>query len=240
MEFNELGISDRLDWNRIRHLMKVGILAGVLVLAGDMILGWGVCDESLNGFDHYLSRYLTVSDSRIVLSSVLGLIGIPIETLSYFSIYRLIVPYSKKDAHAYRSGLLGMLGFGALTHVLCCVIVCHGKMLYQLDPENAVSVIIRSASSFLLPVTVLFLIFYLLTSVVQFRSFRKGHTPYPRWCRIFNPLSGLIIAIPLKAIGDYALTNALVTGWISIGSLFMLTGLLIMSRSAEGKDAYRE
>jgi hypothetical protein len=54
------------------------------------------------------------------------------------------------------------------------------------------------------------------------------------------PLSGLILAIPLKAIGDYALTNALVTGWISIGSLFMLTGLLIMSRSAEGKESRYE
>ena len=240
MEFNDIGLSDRLDWNRIRHLMKVGILACVLVLAGDMILGWGVCDKALSGFDHYFSRYLTVSDSRIVLSSVLGLIGIPIETLSYFSVYRLIVPYSKKDAHAYRSGLLGMLVFGALTHVLCCVIVFHGKMLYRLDPENAVSGIIRSAFSFLLPVTVLFLIFYLLTAFVQLMAFLREHTPYPRWCWIFNPLSGLIIAIPLKAIGDYALTNALATGWISIGSLFMLTGLLIMSRSAEGKESRYE
>jgi len=109
-----------------------------------------------------------------------------------------------------------------------------------LDPENAASAIIRSASSFLLPAAILFFIFYILASVVQFKSFRKGHTPYPKRCCIFNPLSGLIIAIPLKAIGDYALTNALVTGWISIGSLFMLTGLLIMSRSAEGKESRYE
>ena len=236
MEFNELGIESKPDWNRIRHLMKVGILAGILVLAGDMILGWGICDESLNGFDLYFSRYLTVSDLRIVLSAILGLIGIPLEVLSYFGIYRLIVPYSKKDAHAYRSGLLGMLTFGALTHVLCCMIVYLGKMMYRLDPENAVSVIIRSASSFLLPVTVLFLIFYILTAFVQLMAFLRGHTSYPRWCWIFNPISGLILAIPLKAIGDYALTNALATGWISIGSLFMLTGLLLMGGSAEGKE----
>jgi hypothetical protein len=240
MEFNELGIESKPDWNRIRHLMKVGIFAGIIVLAGDAILGWGICDESLNGFDLYFSRYLTVSDLRIVLSAILGLIGIPLEVLSYFGIYRLIVPYSKKDAHAYRSGLLGMLTFGALTHVLCCMIVYLGKMLYRLDPENAASAIIRSASSFLLPAAILFFIFYILASVVQFKSFRKGHTPYPKRCCIFNPLSGLIIAIPLKAIGDYALTNALVTGWISIGSLFMLTGLLIMSRSAEGKESRYE
>ena len=31
-----------LDWNRIRHLLKVGIFAALMVLAGDMLLGWGM------------------------------------------------------------------------------------------------------------------------------------------------------------------------------------------------------
>ena len=28
------------DWERIRHLYKIGIIAAILVLAGDMLLGW--------------------------------------------------------------------------------------------------------------------------------------------------------------------------------------------------------
>lgn len=28
------------DWERIRHLYKIGIIAVILVLAGDMLLGW--------------------------------------------------------------------------------------------------------------------------------------------------------------------------------------------------------
>ena len=34
----------------------------------------------------------------------------------------------------------------------------------------------------------------------------------------------------MKLIGDFGLTNALATGWISIGNLWMMGGLLLASR----------
>lgn len=39
------------------------------MLIGDMILGWGSVDESLSGMDQYFSRYLDVSNARIVWSA---------------------------------------------------------------------------------------------------------------------------------------------------------------------------
>ncbi|MBQ6960310.1 MAG: hypothetical protein IJP78_04955 [Clostridia bacterium] len=35
-----------LDWPPIRHLLKPGIFAALTVLAGDMLLDWGVHDET--------------------------------------------------------------------------------------------------------------------------------------------------------------------------------------------------
>lgn len=35
-----------IDWNRIRHLLKLGIFASLMVLTGDMLLGWGVNDPA--------------------------------------------------------------------------------------------------------------------------------------------------------------------------------------------------
>ena len=70
-----------LDWNRIRHLLKVGIFAALMVLAGDMLLGWGVSDPAVTELPAMLTRYLSVSDGRIYASALLGLIGIPIECL---------------------------------------------------------------------------------------------------------------------------------------------------------------
>ena len=37
-------IDSGLDWSRIRHLLKLGVFASLMVLAGDMLLGWGVTD----------------------------------------------------------------------------------------------------------------------------------------------------------------------------------------------------
>ena len=47
-----------------------------------------------------------------------GLVGIPIEVLSYFGVYRLMADRSSKHAHAYRAGIFGMLIFGVLVHVM--------------------------------------------------------------------------------------------------------------------------
>ena len=63
------------DWPRIRHLLKLGILASLMVLTGDMLLGWGVSDPSVTELAAMFTRYLSVSDGRIFASALLGLIG---------------------------------------------------------------------------------------------------------------------------------------------------------------------
>ena len=42
--YNDIGIDNKPDWTRIRKLMIIGLLAGFMVLAGDMLLGWGMHD----------------------------------------------------------------------------------------------------------------------------------------------------------------------------------------------------
>lgn len=76
-----------LDWPRIRHLLKLGIFAALMVLIGDMLLGWSVHDASKTGMEGFLSMYLHLPDSTIFWSAFLGLIGIPLEALCYFAVY---------------------------------------------------------------------------------------------------------------------------------------------------------
>lgn len=77
--YNDIGISSELDWKRIRKLFVIGLCAGIMVLIGDVLLGWGVMDESLTGLEYSLSSYLQLSDTRIFWSAMLGFIGIPLE-----------------------------------------------------------------------------------------------------------------------------------------------------------------
>ena len=232
---------DALDWPRIEHLLKLGICAACMVLVADMLLGWGVADPSVTEFPAMLTRYLSVSDGRIFASALLGLVGIPIECLCWFAVYRMICPYSERDAHAYRAGIIGCLAFGGCgVHVPCCMAAYLLKRLYAQNPGAAVAEMSRWLGWFLLPATLIFLVFFLVVAIVQVKAFRAGHTPLPRRCWIYSVLFGLVWAVVMRALGDYPLTNALATGWISVGNLWMMGGLFIEARKASVREGSQE
>ena len=223
--------TEGLDWPRIEHLLKLGMLAAVAVLVGDMLLGWGVSDASVTGVPAMLTRYLSVPDGRIFASALLGLVGIPIECLSWFAVYRMIRPYSERDAHAYRAGIIGCLAFGACgVHVPCCMAVYLFKHFYADNPATVVAEMTPWLVWFLLPATIIFLVFFLIVAIVQIKAFRAGNTPLPQHCWVFSVLFGLVWAVAMRLVGDFPLTNALATGWISVGNIWMMGGLLATIR----------
>ncbi len=231
MRKDNAAAENSLDWGRIIHLLKLGMAAAFMVLVGDMLLGWGVSDSTVTGLPAKFTRYLSVSDGRIFASAMLGLVGIPVECLSWFAIYRMIQPYSDSDAHAFRAGILGCLAFGGCgVHVPCCMAVYLFKHAYQENPDGVIQAIAPWLGWFLLPATLIFAVFFFLTVIVQIRAFRASHTPLPRGCWVFSLLFGIVFMILMQLIGDYALTNALATGWISVGNLWMMGGLLATIR----------
>ena len=216
------------DWDRIAHLFKIGIFASLLALiGGDMVLGWGTADLSLSGMELYFSRYLTVSEIRIFWSGLLGMIGITLETMCFFGVYQIIASVSESYAHAYRAGLIGMLAFGAFCHVMCCAAIYYHNTLYRIDPGRAIEGTMNFAKYFLIPVSVIFFIFFLMMNIVQIVAFAKGKTPYPKWCWVFTMLTGLIDIATMRLAGNRPWAYAISTGWLSFGSLVTFTGLLI-------------
>jgi len=216
------------DLPRIEHLLRLGIIASLAVLAGDMLLGWGVSYPSVTGIPPMLTRYLSVSDGRIFASALLGLIFIPVECMCWAAVYRMIRPYSEKRAHTYRAGLIGCLAFGGCgVHVPCCMAAYMLKHFFHDDPSSAMRETLHWAVPFLLPATVIILIFFILNQAVQITAFLRQETPLPRRCWVFSVLFGLVFGVLMKLIGDFGLTNALATGWISIGNLWMMSGLLV-------------
>ena len=71
-DFNDIGIPRQLDWPRVRKLLTIGVFGALLHLAGDLILGWGVEDESLTGLFRMLSAYTATSDGGILASALRG------------------------------------------------------------------------------------------------------------------------------------------------------------------------
>lgn len=234
MQYNDIGIDSTVDWARIRKLLIIGLIAGCMVFAGDMILGYGVYDGSLTGLERTLSAKITKTDMQLFWAAFLGFIGIPLEGLSYFGIYRLMAEKSPKHAHAYRSGILGILMFGGCgVHVPCVALVFFYKHLLLSGDTGALEKTIKFGEYFLLPGMILFLAFFITLIVVQISAFAKGKTPYPKWCWIFSLAFGALAVLLAKAAGNNAFFNGLSTAWISIGDIWMTGGLLFMMNKAK-------
>ena len=225
-DFNDIGISQKLDLPRIKKLLSIGLFASVLHFVGDMILGWGTEDETLTGIFRMLSAYTDTSDGGIFAATMLGLFGMTLEGLSYFGIYRMIVPYSPKYAHSYRAGIFGYLIFGACGfHVPTCALVFLTKN--GLGTEY----ILRYAIYFLLPAFILFWIFFAVLEITQIKAFAKGMTPCAKQSWIFSLPIGMLIAMLPSVFGNLPFVNALSCAWIAFGNLWMFGGLLaVMSR----------
>ncbi len=221
--FNDIGISSRLDVPRIKKLLSIGLLASVLHVVGDMILGWGMEDETLTGILRMLSAYTGTSDGGIFAAALLGLFGMALEGLSYFGIYRMIAPYSPKYAHSFRAGIFGYLMFGACGfHVPTCALVFLAK--HALAEES----VLRYAACFILPAFVLFWIFFAVLEVTQIKAFAGGQTPCPKWGWVFSLPIGMLIAMAPGVFGNNPFANALSCAWIAFGNLWMFGGLLAL------------
>ena len=222
-DYNDIGISRQLDMPRIKKLLAIGLFASVLHFIGDMILGWGMENESLVGILRMMSAYTGTSDGGLFAVALLGLFGMVLEGLSYFGIYRLIVPYSPKYAHSFRAGIFGYLMFGPCGfHVPTCALVFLAKHGFE---EN----ILQYAASFVLPAFVLFWIFFLVLEVTQIKAFAKGQTPYPKWCLVFSLPVGMVIAMIPGMIVNVPFANAFSCAWIAFGNVWMFGGLLVVT-----------
>ncbi len=222
-DFNDIGISRQLDMPRIKKLLTIGLFASVLHFAGDVLLGWGVEDETLTGISRMLSAYTETSDGGILVAALLGMFGMVLEGLSYFGVYRMIAPYSLKYAHSYRTGILGYLIFGACGfHVPTCALVFLTK--HGFGDEF----MMRYAAYFVLPAFVLFWIFFLILSITQIKAFAQGQTPCPKWGWVFSLPVGMLIAMLPGVFGNLPLVNALSCAWIAFGNIWMFGGLLVL------------
>ena len=108
------------------------------------------------------------------------------------------------------------------------------KRIYVLDPENALQETLKFAGYFVLPITILFMIFYIILIIAQIKAFANGFTPLPKWAWVFSPLFGVIMAVILK-LPNFPATNALATGWINLGNIWMFSGLLILTKKLQQK-----
>ncbi|MBQ3265740.1 MAG: hypothetical protein IJH07_08185 [Ruminococcus sp.] len=184
---NMIGINNNLDRARIKKLLVIGLFASVMTGAGDFLLGFG---EEIRGdslASNVMANAVNLSDVQLIWGGLLGCIGLFLEGLAYFAVYRLMADAALKYAHIYRAGIFGYIWLAPIgCHMNVGVLNMAYKYLLMNDPALADQIGNKLLIAFSLPVWILLVIFWLPMIIIQFMAFSKELTPYPKKARWFN------------------------------------------------------
>lgn len=227
-----------LDIARIKHLLKLGLISSVIATVGDFILGFGRYDLSKSGLARTYSLYTGISDTRLVLCAMLGMVGMTLEILCLFAVYRLIKENSPKLAHIYRGGIVGSVIFGPCGyHVSYVAMLYTYKKFNEMNGEAAALDFIQPyMMRFVMPAMIIFFVFYIIFNIMQIKVISGKHTLLSKQYWIFTPIifsaAVYILCMPFNTI---PIMNAISSAWCHIGFIWMYVGLLIGISRAENK-----
>ncbi|MBR1457569.1 MAG: hypothetical protein IJ594_10490 [Oscillospiraceae bacterium] len=226
---NTIGIDNNLDRARIKKLLAIGLFASILTGVGDFLLGYAEEIPTTTTAASVMAGAPNLEDWQMIAGGLLGFVGIFLEGLAFFAVYRLMADAAPKYAHIYRAGIFGYIWLAPVgAHMNMGVLNLVYKYLLPLDAATAELVADRLFWGFSQPVYALLVLFWVPMIVVQFLAFARGLTPYPRSAKWFNLILGAIPALVIAAIlgRRSALGAAVGTMFLSFGNAFTFGGLL--------------
>jgi len=238
---NTIGIDRNLDRARIKKLLTIGLFASILTGIGDFLLGFAENTAGHSLATSVLASAPNLADWQMIAGGLLGFLGIFLEGLACFAVYRLMADAAPGCAHLYRAGIFGYIWLAPVgCHMNVGVLNLAYKYLLRADgalADQAVNLLFYGFSE---PVYLLLILFWLPMMVVQFLAFSRGMTPYPKGARWFCVPIGAIPSLVLTALlgPDTALGAAIGTMFLSFGNGFMFGGLLATLPEAERFEAF--
>ena len=224
--------------DKIALFLKIGIVGAVVILAGDLLMGWGLRDMSKTGLEAQLSPYLALSHSRMFWAAVFGFTGVPIAVVGHYGIYKLLRPYSRKYARLYGVGILGFLAFGgAGVHVSSVEAAFFYQSMTASGSGEALEATVKFAACFLLPLYAILLSGWVLMVYAHIRAILTGLSPFPRWGWVFSMPVGSLLFSLAGLLGNHELVNAIMVGAFSLGNIWSLAGHLWMLRRTKESGA---
>lgn len=240
---NTIGIDENLDRARIKKLLAIGLFASVLTGAGDFLLGYGEETPGDSFVSIMMSNAPRLSDAQLIWGGLLGFLGLFLEGLAFFAIYRLMADAALNYAHIYRGGIFGYIWLAPVgCHMNVGVLNMAYKYLLTVDAELAQRLGNKLLLAFCLPIWILLVIFWLPMLIIQYKAFSKGLTPYPKSAKWFHLFVGAVPALVISALigSDKPLGPAIGTMFLSFGNAFTFGGLLATLPSEERFEAFRK
>ena len=229
-----------MNGEQAKRNLKIGLLGALLTLVGDLLIGAAKFPDGANMIDGYFAIALAMPAWRPVLGGMIGFVGICLEFPGLMTLYPLIREKMPRGGRFYRLSMYVYLAAGGgAVHLPCGAFMWICKAV----TEAAGQVVGRDIAFkylmyFLLPVTVVFAVFFIGANLVQFIAFARGRTPFPGWYCAFNLLVGKAVFNGVRRLGNTALINGIGTSNMSLGAIVMFTALLLGWKRYVGDREY--
>ena len=211
-----------------KHL-RIGLFGAMLTLIGDCLIGAAKFPDGANMIEGYFAVALAMPAWRPILGGLIGFVGICLEFPGLMTIYPLIRDKMPRSGSFYKLAMYVYLALGGgAVHLPCGVFLWIYKTVAEAaGQEIGHDIALRYLLYFMLPAAVVFGVFFIGASVVQFIAFAKGRTPFPKWYCVFNLLVGKAVFNSVRRLGDTALINGIGTSNMSLGAIVMFAALLL-------------
>lgn len=240
---NNSGITTNLDRAKIRKLLILGLVGSVMTGIGDFFLGFGEKLRTSNMAASVMANAVNLADWQLVAGGLLGMIGLFLEGLAFFAIYKLMADAAPKYARIYRASISGYIWLAPIgCHMNVGLLNMVYKYIYFLDPALAEKAAEPMIYWFCLPVWILLILFWLPGIIVQFKAFGEGKTPYPAYAKWFNLFVGSIPVLVISAIigTNTALGCGIGTTFLSCGNALTFGGLLAALPDEKRFETFRK
>lgn len=218
---------------KIRKNLVIGLIGAVITVIGEMLGGLVPSPDTTNQMTRLFSSIELLPVWRIGLCSSIGGLGI---LLQFFGFHALYLSFDNKESRAARIFYAGNCGFtiiGSIIHILMSMFMYVYKM--SAGAENCENILADFSIWFLAPMTVLFYLVYGIFAVVMMVQVGKGHTPFPKWCMVFNPIVGKIVINMITGIlPASAFVNGI--GFSDMGITSVITFLVLLIKIKDIKE----
>ena len=214
---------------KAERYLKIGLFEALLTLVGDLLIGAAKFPDGANLIDGYFAIALAMPAWRPILGGLIGFVGICLEFCGLMTIYPLIRDKMPRGGRFYKLAMYVYLAVGGgAVHLPCGAFMWIYKSVAGAAGEAVGrDIAMKYLLFFLLPVAVVFAVFFVGANIVQFIAFAKGRTPFPRWYCAFNLLVGKAVFNAARQLGNTALINGIGTSNMSLGAIVMFTALLL-------------
>ena len=214
---------------KARKLLLIGLLGAVLTLIGDLLIGYVKFPEGAGMLEGYFAAALVLPIWRPVLGGIIGFLGISLEFCGLMALYPLLKKNMSRGAAFYKLSMYIYLAVaGGAVHLPCGVFMwLYHSVADAAGQTIGYNIALQYVLYFILPVTVVFYVFFAGSSIVQFIGIVKGYTLLPKWYAFFNLLILSMLFNGLRRIGNDATVNGIGTSNKSLGAILLFIALYI-------------